>query len=210
MTSHLEDSDGQDDSAETPSSPALTQKDMWVLAGVALLLCSLTAVAFANGSWFLGILLLIVAVPAAVIATLVLCARPSGAVLFATLVVTCLALVISAHISQEQSIDDLYVAECEASRSGNMGWDRYDEFGGWAVRDRSFDEVTTWSLENCPDDSGQEPSSGETQDDRSEWSDCGQRIWAVTRYEGFTDEEEREAIAAIRADCDSTPGTADW
>lgn len=65
----------------------------------------------------------------------------------------------------------------------------------------STHELTTDHLENDSDTS---------EGDRSSWSDCDKRIWVVTSYEGFADEDVQDMVEAIRIDCDPTPGTADW
>ncbi|WP_338538779.1 hypothetical protein N5P18_04180 [Janibacter terrae] len=173
--------------------------------------CLLTALAFANGVWFLGIVLLVLVLPFSV-AHLLVVGETVGvwaAVACAILLVSPVAAVTVAHFQQEGEIEKQYAAHCEVYRKGQLPPENYDAFAGWAARDRSDEEIRTWTVDNCSEESS-DSSVSPAGDDKSDWSDCDKRVAVVAGYGGYSDEEERDLIEAIRADCDPTPGSANW
>lgn len=210
MTDHL---GAPDDPPIQNSAPEeLTPKSIFGFALFTALACFLSVLAFANGALFPGAILLVLVIPLTAFLIAVMLGQSrvprTTATLFAILIVSSIAIVTVEHFRQEGRIEQRYAAHCEAYRNDNMS-ENYDGFDGWAARDRTFDEIVDWTVDNC----GGELSETESQsadDDRSDWSDCDKRIWVVTRYEGYSDQEERDFVEQIWADCDPAPGTAKW
>jgi hypothetical protein len=119
--------------------------------------------------------------------------------------------VIAAHEQRVAELDRAVARECKSlqrSATARVG-ERYFNLGSsWAAKEPDLDEYQAAIEDACPEDAAaaNERSSSSSEPagsgaPRSQWSDCDQRIYAVTHSGLFTDEEENEMIRAINQDC---------
>lgn len=207
-----------DDSRNTPSAETT---DLHFSPGTSLVVSVLTtliaggaALSFVNIHWTLGLLLML---PTAFLymglAAMGLPTddEPSWHVIASVLAfmmpIVVVLGVVAANSSQKTELRNTLNSACATLKEDPGTEMELNNFKGWAVRDQSNSEMWDLLYESCD----YEPSAPSTGDnggpDRSGWSDCDVRKHAVMRYDGFTDEEERELVDAINADCDDTPGS---